>query len=141
MTESRRGEELVYGSFSKLFELKIYGNIAEAGRLWMKLRDLDRSLFAGFISYILARAGYYSKTIFDISGNRTIDYSDEDWLSDIELLIMAWAEELSDLLRTIGDLADTPLLQEHLTWSQYFQKMDNRDLMKVIFVSRQPPVW
>jgi HEPN domain-containing protein len=141
MFAERRGEQLIYGDFSKLFEIKIYGNIAEAGLLFGKLKDLDRSLLTGFISFILARVGYYSRTIFEVSGHRTIDNDDEDWMDDIELLVMAWAEELNEMRKTIGELADTPLLREHLTWSHYFENANDGKLLKLIFVSRAHPDW
>lgn len=130
---------MVYGDFSRLFELKIYGSVEDAGRLWGELKDLDRSLFAGFVSFILARVGYYSKTIFKACGRRTTENNDEDWMDDIELLIMAWAEELNEMRKAIGELADTPLLREHLTWSQYFENVTDKKLLKVIFASRTSP--
>jgi len=138
MEELHKGEQLLYGNFSKLFDLEVQGNIEETGRLYGRLRDLDRSLFAGFISFILARVGYYSKTIFDVSGSKTTDNTNEDWIDDIGLLIMAWAEELNDLKKTIGELADTPLLREHMTWNQYYENVESRDMMKIVFVSRMP---
>lgn len=138
MEDLHKGEQLLYGNFLRLFDLEVQGNIEETGRLYGRLRDLDRSLFAGFVSFILARVGYYSKTILDVSGSKTTDNTNEDWIEDIELLIMAWAEELNDLKKTIGELADTPLLREHMAWNQYYENIEDRDVMKIVFVSRMP---
>ena len=73
MEEKYRGEQLLYGDFSGLFGLGVQGNIEDVGRLYELLRDLDRSLFSGFVSFVLSKVEYYSKTICDISGSRTTD--------------------------------------------------------------------
>jgi len=141
MSEERRGELLVYGDFSRLFNLQVHTTLEQGAGLWGKLKDLDRSLLTGFVSYVLSKARFSQRAILTLTGMETTDFKDEDWIENIEILIFAWAEELMEMRKIIGELADTPLLREHLTWSHYYENTETKETIKVIFVSRGSPDW
>jgi hypothetical protein len=166
MEDEYRGEQLVYGDLPRLFDLRVSGNITEIGYLDEDLRNLDCSLFVGFVSFMMEQAGYYNNTIYD--KNRIEESWDmqeglphseekhppeedsslpnllpvkeaiEEWATRIECSL-AWAEELNRLWEEYGEsiyFARIDLLRDLVTWSHYYENADNKELTKVIFTNR-----
>lgn len=146
-------EELVYGGFLDLLKTKVSGSVEEFRELDVELKNLDVSLFVGFISYIFARVGYYNRTIYENSrywgedetgpilsaeGRRTTDNSSEMWIDEVGGL-MAWSEELNELRADgIDAILEYPeRLRGRPAWSHYFEKADTKAKAKVIFTSRE----
>lgn len=137
MSDQYRGEWLIYGDFPRLFDFKIQSTLEEAARLYGTLQDLDRSLLTAFISYVLARADFTPRYIFELTGKHTTDFKDEDWIEEIDTF--EWSEELREWSKIMGDLAEPELLREHAMWSHYYENVKTKETFKVIFVSRMDP--
>jgi hypothetical protein len=81
----------VYGDLLKLYALPIHASIAEAGRLCDEIRILDAQILTLYVSYVLAKVGFYVQLFagedFAESGGRlyTTEFSDEDWLENLYL--------------------------------------------------------
>jgi hypothetical protein len=153
-----RGEQLVYGDFSRLLNLKVSGGISEISQTYRELRNLGTSLFVGFVTYILARAGYCNKTICEKWRiNAEMDEIDHtcsvcplhpelvkkgevNW-SDWIHVSFAWAEEVNELWEKYGETIDQiiwDLLGFLGTWSHYFENTENKARVKVIFTEWLP---
>jgi len=123
---------------------------------------LDKSLFIGFVTYVLARAGYCNKTICekwqlsakiyedefagclhcDINpvGVRSSESAIMKWPSLIHASF-AWAEEVNDLWDKFGEPIEHAifdLLSVMGTWSHYFENSAIKSRIKVIFTEYLP---
>jgi hypothetical protein len=153
-----RGEQLVYGDFSHLLNLKVSGDMYEIAETYRKLTNLDKSLYVGFITYIMARTGYCNKTICEkwrISAEfdeglvhncsvcplnpKLVQEGQVDWSGWIHCSF-AWAEELNELWDKYGEGVEHIIwnILEFLgTWSHYYENQV-KQRVKVIFTEELP---
>ena len=148
--------------FLKLLDLKVSGDMQQISETYRKLRNLDKSLFIGFVTYVLARAGHCNKTICEKWQINAKIYEDEFagclhcdinplGVRSSESAIMkwptlihasfAWSEEVNDLWGKFGETVDNviyDLLGVMGTWSHYFEKSDTKSRLKVIFTENLP---
>jgi hypothetical protein len=156
-----KGERLVYGDFSNLLNLKVSGDMYRISETYRELRNLDKSLYVGFVTYILARAGYCNKTICEKWRIAATFYEEDnvvhncsvcplnpqlireeqvDWTGWIQCSF-AWAEELNELWDKYGEAVEHvvwDLLGFFGTWSHYYENQVSRQRLKIIFTHELP---
>jgi hypothetical protein len=156
-----RGEPLVYGDLSRLLNLKVSGKMSEVSETYRELKNLDTSLFVGFVTYILARAGYCNMTMCEkwrINGEmlemkqtcsacplhpKLVRDGKVDWADWIQASF-AWAEEMNELWEKYGEAVDRiiwDLLSFLGTWSHYFENTNDKTKVKMIFTEWLPLSW
>jgi len=59
-------ESLIFGDLLKWRAIEIKAKLDDAARLYEEIKLLEKCLFSAFISYILARAGFFNITILDL---------------------------------------------------------------------------
>jgi HEPN domain-containing protein len=147
-----RGEQLVYGDFPKLLNLKVTGEIDQLGILAENLNRFDRSIFMGFTSYILAKGGFKDLTLFDDSrygynnerliyeyaedGDDTREYDEDQWVKCIGDGLTQWTEELTRLRDERGTNATVDELEHYYWWSHKYQRCESKEKLVVIFLPR-----
>ena len=148
----------MYGDFSRLLHLRVSGDMYEISETYRELKNLDRSFFVGFATYILARAGYCNMTICEKWRiNAEIDETvhncsvcplnpelvkkgQVDWSGWIQASF-AWAEEVNELWEKYGETVDRiiwDLLGFLGAWSHYFENSGNKKRVKIIFAELLP---
>jgi hypothetical protein len=163
VTEEFKGEQLLYGDFRKLLNLKVYGDMDQVADVSRWVKNLDRALFVGFVTYILHGSGYCNKTLCEKWRIEETWYEEEreseptqpprcekcpinpnfkevDWSTWIRCSF-AWAEELNNLWDTYGEAIDHvawDLLGYIRHWSHYYEKLEKEHRIKVIFTESLP---
>lgn len=111
----------VYGDLLKLYALPIQTSIVKAGRLRDEIRLLDEQILTLYVSYVLAKVGFYvqlfSREDFTESGERlyTTEFSDEDWLENLYLF-----EPMKD--------------EPYFEWDMYYENSEG-EVVKIIFAT------
>ena len=106
----------VYGDLLRLYSLPIHATIADAASLFRSIRSLDDIVLTVYVSYVLARVGFYAQPL--ASGDfperlYTTEFADSDWLKN---LILFEHEEYK------------------YEWEIYFENERNETL-KILFVT------
>ncbi len=158
MSNDLRGEQLVYGDFSRLMNLHVSGDMEQISHTYRTLRNLDKSLYIGFVTYVLTRAGYCNKTIcekWQISAkmydlefegcssciiNPQLARAGKVSWSNLIDVSFAWAEEVNELWAKFGEIDKViyDLLSVMGTWSHYYENPDTKKRIKVIFTEDLP---
>jgi HEPN domain-containing protein len=152
LEDGLRGEQLVYGDFPRLLNLTVTGEIDQLRVLSENLNRFDRSIFMGFVSYILAKVGYKDLTLFDDSryqynkekliyeysedGDNTLEYQEDQWISCIGDGLTQWTEELTKLRNERGTNATVDELEHYYWWSHMYQRSDCKEKLSVVFLPR-----
>lgn len=152
--ESATIEQIVYGEIPTLLNLRVEGEISEISETYRDLRNLEKSLLAGFATYMVAQAGYCNKTLCEkwkitdtFDPNLKNQWSCSNGCSanpngieaELPSLIecsLGWAEELNKLWDEYGEINTviaTLLDQIFSAWSNYFENLETKENIKVIF--------
>ena len=135
--------------------------MAQISNTYRELRKLDKSLYIGFVTYVLARAGFCNLTICEkwrINGKiytlehncelcplnqKAVQEGEVNWSEWIQSSF-AWAEEVNELWDKFGetvDLAIEELLNFFSSRSHIFEKQETQKKIKIIFTDSLPGQW
>lgn len=156
-----RGEQLIYGDFSRLLSVQVTGDMAQISSTYRELKKLDKSLYIGFVTYLLARAGYCNQTIcekwrinskiYSLEHNCEICPLNQKLVQDQQVNwsewiqnSFAWAEEVNELWDKFGETVDQAieeLMNFFGSWSNIFVNQETQRKIKVIFTDSLPGQW
>lgn len=132
--------------------LKVQGEIEELGILSENLNRLDRSLFMGLASFVLAKGGFKDVTMYNDSryeyndkksryeykeyGEDTTTWDEDTWVSAIHRGLTQWTEELREIREEEPRLPnpDVRELDYCYYWSHVYKHSEDKRNVAVVFL-------
>lgn len=130
-------ESLIFGDLLKWRAIEIKAKLDDAARLYEEIKLLEKCLFSAFISYILARAGFFNITILDLypwdikdKETLTTRFDNSDWVKHIDAFSCSeeFREDLTD--------AEYEMLEKAPEWTIQYSN-DEGQVLQVKFLSGQ----
>jgi len=127
---------MIFGELLDWYDIEVTSAISSVVSLFKEVKELERNLFTGYVSFILAKTGFYNLTCVDLYPwdikDRT-EYSTkftlEEWVNHIDVF-SCWEEE-----RGVETDSEYFSLREHAQdWTNVFES-DSDDHIKVHFLS------
>ena len=103
--DEHRGQKLVYGDLLSFYDIRLEDRMESIAKLYEEIKELERVLFSLFISFIMAKMGFYNQTIIDlyqwdvdVKTVYTTEFSQNDWIETMDAFLVceAYRQNLTD---------------------------------------------